>query len=317
MTGNLLTSTQMAEFAARGCLRLDAVVPAALNTAFLDAIQNGETDRANNGEDKNHRDPIRHYQNLMANNTVPFVDPGTPWQTAYAGDTTLGKILRLPRVLGAIQSLVGQDAVVDHHFLHLTFPPEFHGGKAPKAQHTHQDSTIDPRRAFDLQIMYFPHEVTAAMGGTRYIPGTHLRIVSEASIGRYQNIVGQQHVVCPAGSLLLLHHGIWHGGGSNRSDDLRYMLKIRLCPTVRQQRLWDTSDLAADHYQQRPIFWTDPNRRPDPVHAILTTPEPWFEHDTGRLEYVNRIRVWRYLVGDDTLVADYWLTRLENEPARL
>ena len=53
------------------------------------------------------------------------------------------------------------------------------------------------------------------------------REVSEIAIGRYQNIRGQQHMVCPPGTLLFLHHGIWHGGGVNRSDRTRYMFKIR------------------------------------------------------------------------------------------
>ena len=50
------------------------------------------------------------------------------------------------------------------------------------------------------------------------------------------------------------------------------------------------------------------------MHTILTTPEPWFEADTGRLEFLNRIRLWRYLLGDERFDADYWLTRIENEP---
>ena len=165
--------------------------------------------------------------------------------------------------------------------------------------------------------MYFPHEVTAAMGGTRYVPGTHLRIVSEAAVGRYQNILGQQHVVCPAGTLLFTHHGLWHGGGANRSDRVRYMFKIRLNPTVRQQRLWDTSDLTPSDYAQQPIFHVKQRRSPEHLHAILTTPEPWFENDSGRLEYINRIRFWRFLLGDDSFDADYWATRVENEPTAL
>lgn len=303
---HLLNSEQMAEFAARGVLRMDSIVPPELNEAFLAPFAGNST--------RLKEDPLDHYANLMTSNTVPFVDPGTPWDEAYAADSTIGKILRLPKVAGAMASLVGSNPVVDHHFLHLTFPPRFHNGRPPKAQHTHQDSTIDPRRAFDLQIMYFPHDVTPEMGGTRYVPGTHLRIVSEASISRYQNILGQEHTVCPAGTLLFLHHGIWHGGGSNASDELRYMLKIRLCPTQRQTRLWDMSDLNDNHKQQRPIFWTNPHAQVDPIHRILTRSEPWFEFDTGRLEYVNRIRFWRYLLGDESFDADYWLTRLENEP---
>jgi len=45
----------------------------------------------------------------------------------------------------------------------------------------------------------------------------------------------------------------------------------------------------------------------------LTRLEPWFELDTGRLEILNRIRLWRYLLGDESIDVDYWLTRLEND----
>ena len=74
----------------------------------------------------------------------------------------------------------------------------------------------------------------------------------------------------------------------------------------------NTSDLAAPN-GQRPIFFLKSAPAPDTVETILMTPEPWFEQDTGRLEFVNRIKLWRYLTADPTYDADYWLTRLENE----
>ncbi|HWA64216.1 MAG TPA: phytanoyl-CoA dioxygenase family protein, partial [Caulobacteraceae bacterium] len=151
--------------------------------------------------------------------------------------------------------------------------------------------------------------------GTRFVPGTHLRKVSEAAIGRYQNIRGQQHMVCPAGTLLFLHHGIWHGGGVNRSDHTRYMFKIRAHASGRQTRAWDLSDWTPPA-AQRPIFYRKAAPAPGTVETILTTPEPWFEADTGRLEFVNRIKLWRYLTEDPSYDADYWLTRLEAEAPR-
>ncbi|MDA1299797.1 MAG: phytanoyl-CoA dioxygenase family protein [Proteobacteria bacterium] len=297
----LLNSTQMAEFAARGFVRMDGVVPDDLNRAFLDELGAGEAS-----------EPAGQYRLARQSGAVPAVPAGTPLANAYQPDTTVGKIVRLPEVSGAIQSLVGTSPLLDHHFLHMTFPPRFMPGGRATAQHTHQDSTIDPRSAFDVQIMYFPQRVTASMGGTRFIPGSHFRIVSEAAVARYQNIRGQQRVICEPGTMLFMHMGIWHGGGMNESDAVRYMFKIRLAPTERQVRLWDDSDLGNDHFEQRPIFWTGDEAR-DPIHAILTRPEPWFEADTGRLEYINRIRFWRYLLGDDRFDADYWMTRIENE----
>jgi hypothetical protein len=48
---------------------------------------------------------------------------------------------------------------------------------------------------------------------------------------------------------------------------------------------------------------------------ILCHPEPWFEFDTGRLEFVSRVRLWRHLTGDPDFDAHYWLSRLENDPS--
>ena len=92
------------------------------------------------------------------------------------------------------------------------------------------------------------------------------------------------------------------------------MFKIRLCPSKRQLRLWDCEapGTASDN---RPIFWTNGHEDSSHLSAILTQPEPWFEADTGRLEYINRIRFWRYISGDDNFDADYWVTRIENEYA--
>ena len=312
MTDPRLDSRQMASFAARGLLRFDGRVPADVNAQFLEEAGHLVTPDpgapAKSVADRNRA--------TLRDNKIPAVPAGTPLLDAYPPATALGRLVRLPWVQGAIESLVGPGSLLDHHFLHLTLPPSLRDGKPGASQNTHQDSTIDPRQAFDIQLMYFPHEVTPAMGGTRYVPGTHLRVVSEAAIGRYQNIAGQQHVVCPAGTLIFTHHGLWHGGGLNRSASPRYMFKIRLNPTVPQQRLWNTSDLTEEDFAQQPIFHRKAARSPDHIHAILTRPEPWFENDTGRIEYINRIRFWRFLLGDASFDADYWATRVEIEPER-
>jgi hypothetical protein len=306
----LLTSAQMASFAARGFLRLDAVVPAAINDQFM--AEAGQIADAAEGA------KIRKlYGEALAANAIPEVAAGTPLAQAYAPGSAITKLLDLPVVAGALQSLLGDNPVFDHHFLHVTFPPRYHEAAHSEnvSQHTHQDSTIDPRLAFDVQLMYFPHAVTRPMGGTRFVPGTHLRKVSEVALGRYQNIRGQQHMVCEAGTILLVHHGIWHGGGVNLSDRTRYMFKIRMHASGSQVRRWDTSDLPGHHAPQRPIFYRKSNPEPGTVETILMTPEPWFEQDTGRLEFVNRIKLWRYLTDDPTYDADYWMTRLEAQPA--
>jgi hypothetical protein len=53
------------------------------------------------------------------------------------------------------------------------------------------------------------------------------------------------------------------------------------------------------------------------VAAELSTTFPWYENATGRLEVLNRVKLWRALTGDDTFDIEYWATRVANEPRRV
>ncbi len=262
----LLDSVRMARFVARGSLRLDAVIPAEMNAEGLAVLGGG----------------------------VPPVPYGTPLPQAYAEGSFVRRLLEVPQVAGALRSLVGPAPTVDHHFVHIREP---HGGDA---QPLHGDAIIDVRPdAFDVQLMYYPQAVTLEMGGTLSVPGSHLRRINESDTGRYQNLRGQDRLVCPAGTVVFLHHGLWHGGRRNDSDTIRYMFKIRFNPAVRQQRLWDTSDLD------------DPR-----VAAELDATFPWYEPATGRLERYNRILLWRALTDDQSFDLDHWVTRVSNRPRK-
>ena len=293
-TLNLLTTSQVAEFAAKGCLRFDGLIDSDLNQEFLDLFAEdiGSDDR-------------------YVNRAIPNCKPGTYVSQAFPQDHPLSKILAQPVVAGTLKSLMGTNPIFDHHHVHMTFP------NRSRVQTNHQDSTIDLRsKNFDIQMIYFPHEVNDKMGGTRYIPGTHLRTVHESQIARYQNIRGQIRVTCPAGTIIFFHHGIWHGGGKNTSDVPRIMYKLRLQPSGSQSLQWDTSDLTEERIKswQRPIFHAFGKREEDDVPSKLMSHEPWFDN-TSRLEYMNRVRFWRTLLNDAELDIDYWLTRVENEPA--
>ena len=293
-TLNLLTTSQVAEFTAKGCLRFDGLIGSDLNQEFLDLFAEdiGSDDR-------------------YVNRVIPNCKPGTYLPQAFPQDHPLSKILAQPVVAGTLKSLMGTNPIFDHHHVHMTFP------NRSRVQTNHQDSTIDLRsKNFDIQMIYFPHEVNDKMGGTRYIPGTHLRTVHESQIARYQNIRGQIRVTCPAGTIIFFHHGIWHGGGKNTSDIPRIMYKLRLQPSGSQSLQWDTSDLTEERIKswQRPIFHAFGKREEDDVPSKLMSHEPWFDN-TSRLEYMNRIRFWRTLLNDAEIDIDYWLTRVENEPA--
>lgn len=272
----LLSSKQVAAFVADGYLRFDGIVPRGLCEAALNELA---TDAAPS--------PFGAAPGSEASRW-----PGRPLASLFAESPAVGPILQSPAVAAVIESLVGADPIYDHHYTHV-IPP-----RQRWSQPWHADAIFDPRRhAFDIQLFFFFHDTPRQMGGTMILPGSHLRRINEADIARYQNFLGQLPMVCPAGSLLVAHHGIWHCGQPNLSDRQRTMFKLRLNPRTPQRRMWDTADLA------------DPE-----VVKLLGRDHRWYGHDV-RLEIVNRIRLWRELTGDGRFDIDYWLTRIEGPPA--
>ncbi|MCB0064888.1 MAG: phytanoyl-CoA dioxygenase family protein [Caldilineaceae bacterium] len=278
-----MNSKQVATFVARGFLRFDEIVPDELNKAVMAEIDAG---------------------------SIKAAPAGTPLSQCYPEPSAIGQMLRMPEIEGMIQSLVGPDPLFDHQAIHVRQP------RQGSAQGLHGDSIIDTRMHFDIQLMYFPHDVPLAMGGTLLLPGSHFRRINEMDIARYQNFLGQIPMVCKAGTILVLHHGIWHCGRRNETEQVRYMFKVRLNPRVRQLRLWNTDDLDETTKQHKAIFTRDTNAVED-IQTILGRQEPWFEDAAGRLEVVNRIKLWRFLTGDNNFDVHYWLTRLENMPENL
>jgi hypothetical protein len=275
----LLGSEQIAEFVANGFLRFDALVPGELNRACLEEMV------AADAADRAGEQPA-----LGTGNRA-----GLALAQCFRESAAIRGLLALPSVRGIITSLLGPDPVYDHHAVHVRLPGE-------PSQQLHADAIIDTRLNFDIQLMYFPHDVPADMGGTLLVPGSHLRRVNEHDIARYQNLLGQITYFGPAGSLLVLHHGLWHCGRRNSRESARYMFKLRLNPATDQVRRWAVEDLDDDSVRRA-------------VDAILRTRQPWYEASTGRLELVNRVALWRHLTGMPGFDLDYWVGRLENGAA--
>ena len=258
---HLLNTKQMAQFVADGLLRFDELVPDELNRAACAEMEAGV---------------------LRGKAGVPMDEL---WQ-----DLAIGQVIRLPAIQGMINSLVGPGSLYDHHAVHTVNANHEHG------QIWHADAIIDTRMHFDVQFFYFAHDTPREMGGTMFLPGSQYRRVSESDIARYQNFLGQMPMVCKAGTVAVAHHGIWHCAQPNLTDNKRYMFKLRLNPTVRQKKLWNTDDIDDAE-----------------ISDLLNANHRWYGNEV-RLEAVNRIKMWRFLTGDDSFDLSYWLSRLENAP---
>ena len=109
----MLTDEQMANFTAKGYLVLDSIIPEDINKQFLNDIGHTTNEPVDSVHD--------HYSRIMQKSTIPVVKDGTPLKNSYKKGSALEKIINNPTVSGSIDSLVGLDCVLDHHFLHITY----------------------------------------------------------------------------------------------------------------------------------------------------------------------------------------------------
>ena len=294
-----LTPREMAQFVVEGYLRFDGVVPDNLNQRVIDELQGLQAVKLQQAmasvgmPAQQQAEPVDHPESL------------TPLSQCYPAPSVIGEMLRLPEVQGIITSLVGADPLFDHDFVHYI------PANSPKGQHLHVDAVIDNRHpSFDIQLFYYPGDVAPGAGGTRFVPGTHLRHTRAEGVARYQNILGEQQYSGSAGTLLVFHQGLWHAGQPNPSDNDRWMYKIRLNPNQPQVRLWNTDDFEEVHNDARDHTFA--HMRTDSVAHTLRRVLPWQRGHEVRYEQMQRARLWRYLSGDETFDVDYYHTRMEG-----
>ena len=122
---DLLDVEQMMKFTCDGFVRLDDVVPAELNRLVLSELDAYE---------------------------------GSGYKYWHIS-TTIRTVFELPRLRGALRSLMGPDPLYNHSFVHIV--PARH----PQAQDWHADAVIDTRPfRFDVLVMYFPQDTAREMG---------------------------------------------------------------------------------------------------------------------------------------------------------
>lgn len=289
-----LTTLEMARFVADGFLRFDRLVPDEINARAVDELGALESNK------------LRQIAGKPTDDSgPPRPESLTPLSECYPTPSVVGEYLRLPQLRGIIESLVGPDPLYDHDFVHHL------PARSPYRQHLHVDAVIDSADpSFDVQLFWFPQDVEPGAGGTRFVPGSHLRRTRAEGVGRYQHLLGEQQYSGAAGTVLVFHQGLWHAGQPNPSERDRWMYKIRLNPRVPQVRLWNTDDFDAVH--NGPSDHTFARMRHDSVAQVFRTMQPWQKGHEARYEQMQRARLWRYLSGDPEFDVDYYLTRIEQ-----
>ncbi len=109
-------------------------------------------------------------------------------------------------------------------------------GPGESAQPIHADDQVmplpKPHRAITANSMWAITDFTEANGATRIIPGSHLADRSPEFGRHYDSVCAEM----PAGSILVWHGSLWHGGGANVTDQRRMGIAMNYCAGwIRQQ----------------------------------------------------------------------------------
>jgi len=104
------------------------------------------------------------------------------------------------------------------------------------AQPLHADDQLipvpKPHQPFTLNCVWAISDFTEANGATRIVPGSHKAGDMPAYDVEHDTIPAEM----PAGSILFWHGSLWHGGGTNRTNDRRYSIANYYCAGfIRQQ----------------------------------------------------------------------------------
>lgn len=199
-------------------------------------------------------------------------------------------VIEHPRVTGALTSLLGEAfQLLPHRHWHCKEPG------APSLR-WHQDGTNSRTTGVDkLLALYYPTEVTADMGPTIVVPGTHFRNAPTDRMNTYSNIRGQVPLTVAAGTVAITHYDLWHGTSANRTDRRRHMVKFLFHRTAANTApTWNhRADAMSGH--------TDWNSRADsrtPLDAItFANPLAVSQTDHYKEREIRR-RVWHELLGE-------------------
>jgi hypothetical protein len=210
--------------------------------------------------------------------------PENPGEQIIEALPAMKDVLADPSIAGALTSLLGQGYIREPGgHIHMN-PPRTRAQpwhQDERFGRSHQDRDVDHVK--HVMLMYYPQDVTDDMGPTVLLPGSHRRVASPESMVTLVNLRGQFFSTVKAGSVLLTHSDIWHAGTGNRSDRIRYMVKIQFSRTQENtEPSWSHS--AEDLSEMR--------LRLDSEHP---TPLSRNEYES---DHALRVRTWNNIAGN-------------------
>ena len=133
----------------------------------------------------------------------------------------LQQVFSHPIVSGVLISVLGQNYIMHpHRYYHLNVPGS--EGQINFHKDAYQgDKKVQHHRSRRIIVFYQPQDVTEEMGPTTILPSTQYYDTRGAACSQTElPLCGK------AGTVIIVHHDLWHRAIPNRSDRIRYMLKF-------------------------------------------------------------------------------------------
>ncbi|MDQ1468006.1 MAG: hypothetical protein QOH10_2421 [Actinomycetota bacterium] len=153
-----------------------------------------------------------------------------------AKDTAFQSMPLHPSVLPIVERLLDRGCLLSGMTAIDIGPGELaqpmHGDDIVMARHLQR-----PHAPMFVTTMWALTDFTDANGGTRFVPGSHLFSGTPDLPGALDG-VDIRALEMPAGSVMIFHGSLWHGGGPNTTaDEWRCGVNVQYCPGfVRQQQ---------------------------------------------------------------------------------
>ncbi len=127
-------------------------------------------------------------------------------------DAVFIDLIQHPEALAFVRQTLGEAFLISNFSVNITAP-----GSGRMMLHADQGYVLPPWPAQPLacNVAWLLDDFTVENGGTRYVPGSHLRGRSPAADEQVDTVP----LVAPAGSLLAMDGRLWHRTGDNTSPD--------------------------------------------------------------------------------------------------
>ncbi len=223
------------------------------------------------------------------------------------GDGILDRVPKLHqvygncRVKGALVSLLGESYQMHRHrHCHMNRP-------GSRSQAWHQDGVNVRHHHTQLVLaMYYPQEVTADLGPTVVMPGTHFRNAPTDQLSTYANFREQVALTVKAGTVAITHYDLWHAAACNRGQRTRYMLKFLFVREASQKTAGLNSIMAlslgeADQESgqrpERPSWHHDPAREAGIISRFTSEMACTCSQSDHYKERGLRLEMWHKMKG--------------------